>query len=555
MTTDTVAGTPAVLHEALVTAAGPQRALTPVALRGLLVGVDPAVVAEVLGRVMAEGVALPPAAVAAFGLHGGSGAPATPEPPSHTQGELRVPAEPKPEPRRWPHFTLELSQDSGLDLSALTVGALGPGVLAASEPPLRAEKPHETPVDPATAPPAQPAPSPRPEPGADAPQEHAPPRQAAFDSLKHYRKEIGRFPLLSRQQEAELAIAIEAGVLARDKLDESGRKLAPKLRRELQEITRRGERAFTEFAETNLRLVMSIAAKYTGRGLDLMDLVQEGNLGMVHAIEMFDHRRGSKFSTYAVPWIRQAVTRAIADQSRTIRLPVYAHDAVAALHRAARDLTLDSPHDDLPAVAARVGTEAGEARALLSRVRTTVPLEALAEAIGDDMLHEEFDRTTRGVQSLDDEPDYLGLAPDEVLLLLGHLSPREARVLALRHGVVDGGPGLTLDAIGRELGVTRERVRQIEKQATGVLRDLVFAYRMSRSAGLRAFTSERHRVGSYGHIRVEGRAIGVGQSLRGETVVVLVEQELFRVFHNGRQLTTAPRQRIADGGETGGAED
>ncbi|WP_435208420.1 sigma-70 family RNA polymerase sigma factor [Streptomyces sp. bgisy034] len=599
MTTDTEAGTPAVLHEALVTAAGPQRALTPVALRGLLVGVDPTVVAEVLSRVMAEGVALPPAAVAAFGLQGGSAAPAAPEllatarPLSDTQGERRVPAGPKPEPRR-PRFTLELRQDSRLDLSALTIQALRLGDPSASRPPLRAEKPYETPAGPATAPAAPPPPRPRPEPTAEAPQEDGSPRQPVFDSLKHYRKEIGRFPLLSRQQEAELARAIEAGVLARNKLDEGGRKLAPKLRSELQEITRRGERAFTEFAEANLRLVMSIAAKYTGRGLDLMDLVQEGNLGMVHAIELFDHRRGSKFSTYAVPWIRQAITRAIADQSRTIRLPVHAHDAVTALHRAARALTLDSPHDDLPAVAARVGTPVDEARTLLSRVRATVPLEALAEAIGDDMLHEEFDRTAQAAQSLEDEPDYLGLSPDEVLLLLDHLSPREARVLALRHGVVDGGPGLTLDAIGRELGVTRERVRQIEKLATGVLRDLVVAYRMSRvvlparpseprrtrtrpawvktaptaskstalpgaappsgSAAPPVFTSERHRVNSSGYITVEGQAISVGAALSGGTVVVLVQEDLLRVIHDGRQLTTAPRQRIGDGGGTDGAE-
>lgn len=572
MTTDTEAGTPAVLHEALVTAAGPQRALTPVALRGLLVGVDTAVVAEVLGRVMAEGVALPPAAVAAFGLQGGSAAPAAPELPATTE-TLRD-AQSEPEPRR-PRFTLELHQDSRLDLSALTVRALRLGVPSASRPHLRAEKPYETPVVPATAP------------AAEAPQEDASPRQAVFDSLKHYRKEIGRFPLLSRQQEAVLARAIEAGVLARAKLDEGDRKLAPKLRRELQEITRRGERAFTEFAEANLRLVMSIAAKYIGRGLDLMDLVQEGNLGMVHAIEMFDHRKG-KFSTYAVPWIRQAVMRAIADQSRTVRLPVHAHEAVAALHRAARDLALDSPHDDLPAVAARVGTPVDEARALLSRVRTTVPLEELTEAIGDDMLHEEFDRTAQEAQSLEDEPDYLGLAPDEVVLLLDCLSPREARVLALRHGVVDGGPGLTLDAIGRELGVTRERVRQIEKLATGVLRDLVVAYRMSRSvlparpaeprrtrtrpawvktaptasksaalpgaappsgsAAPPVFTSERHRVNSSGYITVEGQAISVGAALSGGTVVVLVQEELLRVIHDGLQLTTAPRQHSSDDG-------
>ncbi|MFE7956342.1 RNA polymerase sigma factor RpoD/SigA [Streptomyces sp. NPDC057413] len=457
---------------------------------------------------------------------------------------------------------------------------------------MEAAKLHERPAEPTLFPVSAPRPSPPREP-AEAPQDDASPQQPAFDSLKHYRKQIGKFPLLSRQQEAELARAIEAGVLARNELDEGGRKLAPKLRRELQEITRRGERAFTQFTEANLRLVMSIAVKYTGRGLDLMDLVQEGNLGMVHAIEMFDHRKGFKFSTYAVQWIRQTITRAIADQSRTIRLPVHAHDTVAALHRATRDLALNSPHDDLPAVAARVGTPVDEAHALLARVRTTVSLEALAEAIGDDMLHEEFDRTTRGAQTLEEGSDYLGLAPDDVRLLLGHLSPRETRVLALRHGVDDGGPGLTLDAIGRQLGVTRERVRQIEKQATGVLRDLIVAYRMSRSVlparpseprrahprparaktppsvskptanpvattpsvsvALPAFTSERHRVNSSGYITVEGQAIGVGTALRGGTVVVLVEEELLRVIHDGRQLTTAPRRRIGHDGRADGA--
>ncbi|WP_328832540.1 hypothetical protein OHT77_35915 [Streptomyces sp. NBC_00252] len=149
MTTDIEVGAQAVLHEALVTAAGPQRALTPVALRGLLVGADPTVVAEVLSRVMAEGVALPPAAVAAFGLQGGSAAPTAPELPattetlSDTQSELRVPAGPKPEPRRPPRFTLELHQDSRLDLSALTVRALRLDVSPASRPPLWAEKPYE----------------------------------------------------------------------------------------------------------------------------------------------------------------------------------------------------------------------------------------------------------------------------------------------------------------------------------------------------------------------------------------------------------------------------
>ncbi|GEB59116.1 sigma-70 family RNA polymerase sigma factor [Streptomyces gardneri] len=568
MTTDIEAGAQALLHEALVAAAGPQRALTPVALRGLLVGVDPAVVAEVVSRVMAEGVALPPAAVAAFGLHGGSGAPATPEPPaiaeppSHTQGERRVPAEPKPESRRSPHFALELSQDSRLDLSALTVGALGTGVFSAPQPPLRAEKPHETPADPATVPPAQPPPNPRPEPGADAPQEDASPRQAAFDSLKHYRKEIGRFPLLSRQQEAELAQAIEAGLLAREQLDEAGRKIAPKLRRELEQLVRLGELAFTDFAHANLRLVVSMATWYTGRGLDLMDLIQEGNVGMIHAIEKFDHRKGFKFSTYAVQWIRQAIQRAIADQSRTVRLPVYAHDILIALHKAARELGHDAPADALPAVAAHAEVQLDKAAELLSHVRRTLPLEDLTEAIGDDALHEEADPSVHGTHWSESDAYYKNLSPKEVHYILGCLSERERRLITLRHGL-DGGPELTLEATGRILGVTRERVRQVESKAMSKLRGRTLEYlhppvvtppplhvepctTVSADPPL-DLADELHvtrKVHHTGRILVDRQTIDVGVQYRGKTVTVLLEDDWFRVLFEGRPIAASPRRHL-----------
>ncbi|MGW1705047.1 sigma-70 family RNA polymerase sigma factor [Streptomyces sp. NPDC002206] len=577
MTTDVEAGTPAALHTDLLAAAGPERRLTLVALRRLLVGVDKAVLVEALSRVVREGVTLPPNVAASFGVPTGapvaSSNPDRPTPartPNEAPVTTQLPAIPT-QKAPGPRFTIEVGPDSRLDLTALTIRTLRP----ASPPSASVPKPPASTASDA----------------ADAAFEESSAAGPVFDSLKYYRKVIGRYPLLSRQQEAELAQAIEAGLLAREKLDDADRKTAPKLRRELEQVALLGEHAFTEFAHSNLRLVVSVAVRYTGRGLDLMDLIQEGNAGMVHAIEMFDHRKGFKFSTYAVQWIRQAITRAIADQSRTIRLPVHAHDTVTALWRAAGNLALHSPHDDLLAVAARVGTPVDEARALLSRVRTTLPLEKLAEAIGDDALHEEFDRTAQRPESLDDEPDYMGLGPDEVGRLLDHLSTREARVLILRHGLDDGGPGLTLDAIGRQLGVTRERVRQIEKLAAEVLRDLVVAYKMSgsvlpsrpaeprrvrpRPAGAKvvptaskstappdaaasceftvpaAFTRERHRVDSSGHIMVEGRAISVGAGLRGGTVVVLLEEELLRVIHDGHQLTTAPREHIGRGGKTG----
>ncbi|MFE9173491.1 sigma-70 family RNA polymerase sigma factor [Streptomyces kebangsaanensis] len=586
MTTDVEAGAPAALHAELLAAAGPERVLTPVALRRLLVGTDRTVIAEALSRVVRDGVTLPPTLATSFGVPTGSpGTPSGPARPAPARPPEEVPAPPGlpavPVQRApGPRFTIEVGPDSRLDLAALTIQTLRPAP-ALSAPPTPA---------PAPAPPARPAAD-----AADAAFEGSGTSQAVFNPLKYYRKMIGRYPLLSRQQEAELAQAIEAGLLAREKLDEAGRKLAPKLRRELEQLVRLGEQAFTEFAHANLRLVVSVAAGRTGRGLDLMDLIQEGNVGMLHAIEKFDHRKGFKFSTYAVNWIRQAIHRALADQSRTVRLPVHAHDTLAVLRKAARELGHETAADSLTAVATHAGVAVEEAQTLLSRVRRTVPLEDLAEAIGDDALHEEFDRTTQEPHGLEDEPDYMGLAPDEVRRLLDRLSQREAQVLALRHGLDDGGPGLTLDAIGRHLGVTRERVRQIEKQAAEALRRMVVVYRKSgsvpparpaepRSARPRpattrivpaapqptvppggaarsepaapsAFTSERHRVDSSGRIVVKGRVIDVGARLKkGTTLVVLIEEELIRIIHDGRQLTTAPRPRVSHSGKTHGAE-
>ncbi|MER5430491.1 sigma-70 family RNA polymerase sigma factor [Streptomyces sp. NPDC002588] len=578
MTTDTEAGTSAVLHEALVTAAGPQRTLTPVALRGLVAGVDTAVVAEVLGRVMAEGVALPPAAVAAFGLGGGSAAPAAPELPttaeplSDTQDERSVPAGPEPEPHRPPCFALELQQDSRLDLSALTVQALGPGVPSASRPPLRAEKPYETPAGPTTALTVPPLPRPRPELVAESPEEDASPRQAVGDSFTQYRKEIDRFPLLSRQQEAELAQAIEAGLLARERLDEAGRKIAPRPRRELEQLVRLGEVAFTDFAQANLRLVVSMATWYTGRGLDLMDLIQEGNLGLLRAIEKFDHLKGNKFSTYAVSWIRQAITRALADKGRTIRIPVHAYESLAALRKAARELGHESPTDALPTVAARAGVTVDEAHDLLARVRRVLPLEDLTESIGDDALHEEADRSIQGPHWIEPDFYYGDLSPEEVRELLGCLSERECQVMTLRLGL-DGGPELTLEAIGAEMSRTRERIRQIESKALSKLRGQIGENRIRAARPVREpsravpsdvdghpsdvavppteFASDapcvRRKVYQPGIIVVGHQTIHVGLQWHAKTVTVLVADEWFRVVHDGREITTVRRQRTGVG--------
>ncbi|WP_234438292.1 sigma-70 family RNA polymerase sigma factor [Streptomyces sp. 303MFCol5.2] len=444
--------------------------------------------------------------------------------------------------------------------------ALGPAVPSASRPPLRAEKPYETLVGPTTALPVPPSPRSRPEPVAESPEEDASPRQAVGDSFTQYRKEIDRFPLLSRQQEAELAQAIEAGLLARERLDEAGRKIAPRPRRELEQLVRLGEVAFTDFAQANLRLVVSMATWYTGRGLDLMDLIQEGNLGLLRAIEKFDHLKGNKFSTYAVSWIRQAITRALADKGRTIRIPVHAYESLAALRKAARELGHESPTDALPTVAARAGVTVDEAHDLLARVRRVLPLEDLTESIGDDALHEEADRSIQGPHWIEPEFYYGDLSPEEVRELLGCLSERECQVMTLRLGL-DGGPELTLEAIGAEMSRTRERIRQIESKALSKLRGQIGENRIRAARPVREpsravpsdvdgppteFTSDVPRVcrkvyGPGGFVVVGRQWIHVGLQWHAKTVTVLLADEWFRVVHDGREITTVRRQRTGVG--------
>ncbi len=449
-----------------------------------------------------------------------------------------------------------MGPDSRLDLAALTIQTLRPAP-ALSAPPAPA---------PAPAPPARPAAD-----AADAAFEGSGTSQAVFNPLKYYRKMIGRYPLLSRQQEAELAQAIEAGLLAQEKLDKADRKIAPELRREFQQIVRLGEQAFTDFVQANLRLVVNVATWYAGRGLDLMDLIQEGNLGLLRAIEKFDHRKGFKFSSYAVPHIRQSILRAIADQSRTVRLPVHAHDTVAALHKAARELRYDAPADALSAVAALVGIPVVKAAELLAQVRRTVPLEELTEAIGDDALHEEADRSTSGPHLLEPDAYYRNLSPEEVHSVLSCLTEREHRILTLRHGL-DGGPELTLDAIGRDVVLTRERVRQIEAQAMEKLRELIHEYQNPQRPLLSSppvaepcttaptepsvdLADELHvtrKVHYSGQIRVDRQTIYVGVQYAGEIVTVLLEDEWFRVLFRGRPIAVTPRQHRPGAGDIHG---
>ncbi|MER6179773.1 sigma-70 family RNA polymerase sigma factor [Streptomyces sp. NPDC001652] len=533
MTTDVEAGTPVALHAELLAAAGPERVLTLMALRRLLIGTEKAALVEALSQVVREGVTLPANVAASFGVPvGGPVAPSGPDRPmpAPTPDETPVapqlpaiPAQKAPGPR----FTIELGPDSRLDLTALTIRTLRPDPapsVSVSKPPSRAASD-----------------------AADSAFEDSSPGRPVFNSLKYYRKVIGRYPLLSREQEVELAQAIEAGLLAHEHLNEASRKTAPKQRRELEQLVLLGEQAFTEFTHSNLRLVVSVAVRYTGRGLDLMDLIQEGNAGMVHAIEMFDYRKGFKFSTYAVQWIQQAIRRAIADQSRTVRLPVYAHDIVAALHKAARELGHQAPADALPAVAERAGMSPDKAADLLSQVRRTIPLEDLTEAIGDDALHEEADRVIRGPHWAEPDVYYRDMSPEEVHTLLNCLTERERLVMTLRHGL-DGGSELTLDAIGCDLRVTRERIRQIESKALSKLRGQVHEDRIRANLPVVAPPSAVRRVHRTvyqpGIIVVGYQTIHVGTQWCSKSVTVLIEDDWFRVVDEGRQITAVPRRHL-----------
>jgi RNA polymerase primary sigma factor len=288
----------------------------------------------------------------------------------------------------------------------------------------------------------------------------------ADDTVRLYLREIGRVPLLTAKQEIELAQAIAGGRKALDLLADPD--LPRERRQELRAIAAAGHRARRHMIEANLRLVVSIAKKYCGRGLGLLDLVEEGNLGLMRAVEKFDHERGFKFSTYATWWIRQSVTRAIADQSRTIRLPVHVVEKLSRLRAAVPRLEQRLGRAPTPEeIALEVGLPADRAREILAACRSTISLEAPVGEDGDASLGD-FVADAAG-----DEPSEAAARDqlkEEVTKLLAGLSLRERRILELRYGLANQGP-LTLHEIGEAVGLTRERVRQIEGEALQKLRD------------------------------------------------------------------------------------
>jgi RNA polymerase primary sigma factor len=293
---------------------------------------------------------------------------------------------------------------------------------------------------------------------------------ASADSVREYLKQIGRVALLTAEEEVELATRIEAGLYAAERVRralEATGKLSQQLRRDLWWIVRDGERAKNHLLEANLRLVVSLAKRYTGRGMPFLDLIQEGNLGLIRAVEKFDYTKGFKFSTYAIWWIRQAITRSMADQARTIRIPVHMTEVINKLGRIQRDLRQDMGREPTPEELARQMDITPE-KVLEIQYYAREPI-SLDQTIGDegDSRLGDFIEDSEAVVALDAVS--FTLLQDQLQHVLATLSEREAGIIRLRFGLTDGQPR-TLNQIGEVYGITRERIRQIETKTMTKLR-------------------------------------------------------------------------------------
>ena len=289
---------------------------------------------------------------------------------------------------------------------------------------------------------------------------------AMGDSVHTYLKSIGRTSLLTAEQEVDLAKRIEAGLFAEHKL-ETATGLDEKFRRDLEMVAEDGRRAKAHMLEANLRLVVSVAKKYSDRGLSLLDVVQEGNLGLIRAVEKFDYTKGYKFSTYAMWWIRQAIQRGFADSARTIRLPVHVLEMLSKLSRVERDMHQRLGREPTPEeLAVELDRTPDQIEELLRTSRQPISLDSTIgedgeTSIGD--LIEDVD-APEASELVDRQ-----LMAEQLRSALDALTPREATIMAMRFGLYDGNPH-TLDEIGRALGLTRERIRQLEKQSLSKLR-------------------------------------------------------------------------------------
>jgi RNA polymerase primary sigma factor len=293
---------------------------------------------------------------------------------------------------------------------------------------------------------------------------------ASADSVRAYLKQIGKVALLNAEEEVELAKRIEAGLYATQLMSEfvdRGEKLPAAQRRDMAWICRDGDRAKNHLLEANLRLVVSLAKRYTGRGMAFLDLIQEGNLGLIRAVEKFDYTKGYKFSTYATWWIRQAITRAMADQARTIRIPVHMVEVINKLGRIQRELLQDLGREPTPEeLAKEMDITPEKVLEIQQYAREPISLDQTIGDEGDSQLGD-FIEDSEAVVAVDAVS--FTLLQDQLQSVLETLSEREAGVVRLRFGLTDGQPR-TLDEIGQVYGVTRERIRQIESKTMSKLR-------------------------------------------------------------------------------------
>ncbi|MBF4573687.1 RNA polymerase sigma factor [Herbiconiux sp. VKM Ac-1786] len=300
---------------------------------------------------------------------------------------------------------------------------------------------------------------------------------ATADPVKDYLKQIGKVALLNAAEEVELAMRIEAGLFAEDKLANT-ENMTPQLKRELQWVAKDGQRAKSHLLGANLRLVVSLAKRYTGRGMQFLDLIQEGNLGLIRAVEKFDYTKGFKFSTYATWWIRQAITRAMADQARTIRIPVHMVEVINKLARVQRQMLQDLGREPTPEELSRELDMTPEKVVEVQKYgREPISLHTPLGEDGDSEFGDLIEDTEAVVPA-----DAVGftMLQKQLESLLDSLSEREAGVIRMRFGLGDGMPK-TLDQIGDTFGVTRERIRQIESKTMAKLRH------PSRSQSLRDY--------------------------------------------------------------------
>ncbi len=290
------------------------------------------------------------------------------------------------------------------------------------------------------------------------------------DPVRMYLKEIGKVNLLTSEEEIALAQKMDAGNTAKEQLEELekiGDEVPEEVKKELNKLIREGERAKQKLAEANLRLVVSIAKRYVGRGMQFLDLIQEGNLGLIKAVEKFDYTKGYKFSTYATWWIRQAITRAIADQARTIRIPVHMVETINKVIRVSRQLLQELGHDPTPEeIAEEMNMPVERVREILKIAQEPVSLET---PIGEEEDSHLGDFIPDEDASEPAEAASFTLLKEQLVEVLSTLTPREEKVLKLRFGIEDGRTR-TLEEVGKEFNVTRERIRQIEAKALRKLR-------------------------------------------------------------------------------------